>query len=1062
MSLPEIAIKRPVLTVMMNLLLVLSGLVALQSLPVRELPDIDPPIVSVLTVYPGANAAVVETEVTERLEEVINGVEGIKTLTSRSRDEVSNIMVRFDLTRDIDLAAQDVRDRVSRVRGGLPEDIEDPVVAKQDSDAEPMMWIALNSDRHSVLELTKIADTYLKDTLQTVRGVSSVIFGGEKRLAFRLHLDPKRMAAHGVVVSDIAQALKAQNVELPSGRVENRERELTIQVLGELKSAEEFNELIVRKDGDTLVRLRDVGMATVGVEDERVIGRYNGKDAIGLGVVRQAKANTVSVAEGVKQVLEERRPFLPQGVRALVAYDKSTFIEASINQVWQTLFVAFVLVVFTIFAFLRNVRSTIVPSLTIPIATIGTFSVLMLMGYSINILTLLGLVLAIGIVVDDSIVVLENIYRHIEDGLSPREAAFKGMEEIVFVVIATTVALLAVFLPLAYQTTVAGRLFIEFALALSGAVVISSFIALTLTPMACSRLLRPAKDVKHGRFFEWTENFFNALALRYTKGLDRVLARRKLIVSVACLSLFASFLLYSWLDKEFLPEEDKGYLLSLVIAPEGSTPEYTDRMIRKIEKISSETPEVQGIFSAVALPFNGPGEAKMGFAFMTLKDDRSRGLADIIGGPHGLGARFFGEIEGALAFPIMPKAVEFGFSQPFQLVVQHSDIEQLDEFSQKFTQILRLEGVLQNLQSSFQLNKPQLRIDIERNRAAALGVSIEEISRTLQILFGGIDVSKIKLAGEEYDVLLQLDREKRLKPDDLNDIYVRGSGGNLVQLTNVVSHKTFAGPNAIEHYDRMRSTTIEGTPVGVSMGALVERVEILLEEHLPEGFSYKWTGEAEDLKEATSNTAFVALLALLVIYIVLAAQYESLVHPFTVMLALPLGLFGGLGGLWLLDKINDVAVMFYGWANYAPDPPLFAKVVSWLLPRIPSMSVNLFSQIGMVLLFGLVTKNSILLVDFANQARARGLSAVAAMREAGAIRFRPILMTAFATIIGIMPIAIGFGAGAESRRPMGVVVVAGMAVSTFLTLFVVPVVYVMLAEFFEKLQAKRGVDDHVS
>jgi hydrophobe/amphiphile efflux-1 (HAE1) family protein len=1054
MKLSEISIQRPVLATMMNLALILFGLVALTRLPVRELPDIDPPVVSVLTVYPGANASVVETEITEKLEEAINSIEGIKELTSESKEQVSSITVQFDLSREIEAAAQDVRDRVARVRGNLPDDIDEPVVSKQDADANPVMWIALFSEKHSTLELSTIAENLLKDRLQTVKGVSSVIIGGQKRFAIRIRLDAEKMAAHQISVTDVDVALKTQNLELPSGRVEGREREMTIQTLGEMKTAEEFNRLVIRQDGGSLVRLQDIGRAEVGVEDERSIARYISKPAVGLGIVRQSKANVIEVARGVKKEIEKLTPLLPAGVQTLVPYDESIFVEESIHEVWVTLGVAFVLVVLTIFVFLRNIRSTLIPCVTIPVSVIGTYMVLSLLGYSINILTMLALVLAIGIVVDDSIVVLENIYRHIEEGMKPMDAAFQGMREISFAVIATTLSLVAVFIPLAFQTTVTGRLFVEFAIALAGSVIISAFVALTLTPTMSARILRPMHEVKHGRLFNFFEHALEHFQGHYERMLRRTLRHRKLAV-LAALAIFGSTAwLYTQLDKEFLPEEDKGRLLTFMLTPEGSTAEYSDRMMQRVETIVRETPEVDGYFSAIALGRSGPGSVSEGFMFIRLKDERERGVTDIVGGPHGLAATMVGTVEGALAFPIIPKAVSRGFGQSFQLVLQESDLGRLNQLSQEISGKLRAGGLLGNVRSHYEVTKPELRVRIDRDRAAVLGVSVENISRTLQVLFGGSDLSQFKVGGKEYDVIAQLERDSRLKPTDLDRLYVRSDNGRLVQLSNLVSYEEGAGPTAINHFNRFRASTIEGTPVAVTLGTVVEQVEQMLARDYP-GLRYAWAGETSDLKESGQGFIFVIILALIVVYMVLASQFESLLHPLTIMLTLPIAAFGAFGALWVLNWVNLQGADFYAWANYAPNPPDIAKTLSHLVPRIPAMNINLFSQIGIVLLIGMATKNSILLVEFANQQRSKGKNAMDAILDAGLIRFRPILMTSFSTILGILPIAIGWGAGGESRRPMGVAAVGGLLTSTFLTLLLIPVAYTLFADLSAWLRGHR-------
>jgi hydrophobe/amphiphile efflux-1 (HAE1) family protein len=1015
---------------MMSLALIFFGVISLSRLPVRELPDIDPPIVSVTTIYPGANAAVVETEVTERLEEAINNIEGIKTLTSQSREQVSNVTIEFDLSRDIDLCAQDVRDRVSRVRGLLPEAIEEPVVAKQDADAWPIIWIGINSDRYTPLELTTLAEKQIKNRLQTVRGVSSIMIGGEQRFAIRLWLDAEKMAARQVTVLDVQRALREQNVELPSGRVENLHREMTIETRGQLKTAAEFNQLVLRSEGAKIVRLRDIGEAKEGVENERTISRNNGRPCIFIGVVKQSKANTVEVARGIKSEIAQLLEILPKGIEMAINYDESVYVERAMTEVWETLGIAFVLVVIVIFLFLRDFRSTIIPAVAIPVSIVATFTILHLLGYSVNILTMLALVLAIGIVVDDAIVVLENIFRHIELGTPPMQAAFKAMEEISFAIIAITVSLVAVFLPLAFQQSTTGRLFVEFAVAVAGSVVISAFVALSLTPMMAARILRPVHEHRHSFIVRGFERFLNWVNAVYRRVLVWSLAHRFILVLFGLGSLGLMVLSYRGLEKEFLPEEDKGRLLCFVVAPEGSTPEYTDRMLREMEDILVKTPEIASYGAIVAPGFSGPGQANSGIVFVRFKDERDRTVQQVVNSPGGLRAQFFNNVEGALAIPQIPKAIGRGFGSPFQLVVQAQDLDALNRYVMELSNKMRQSGYLQNVRSSFEVNKPELRLSIDRNRAAALGVSIEDVSRTMQILFGGLDLSRIKMDGKEYEVIAQLQRTSRLTPQDLDRLYVRNGSGALIQLSSIVSRQVGAAPNTIEHYNRLRSATINASPVGVPLGTAIERAEALLAADLPPGFTHEWSGESRDLIDAGREVWWVLGLALVIVYMVLASQFESLIHPFTVMLAVPLAAVGAFGLLWILNFGGKMGL-------YSP---------------ISAMNINLFSQIGLILLVGLVTKNSILLVEFANQERQKGINARDAMLEAGVVRLRPILMTAFSTVAGILPIAIGFGAGAESRRPMGIAVVGGMLTSTFLTLVIIPVVYTLLSDLADRFR----------
>lgn len=895
------------------------------------------------------------------------------------------------------------------------------------------MWLALSSDRYSPLELTTIAERQIKNRFQTVPGVSSIIIGGEKRFAMRLWLDSEKMAARQVTILDVQRALRQQNVELPSGRVENLEREMTIETRGQLKTAEEFNNLVIKQDGARIVRLRDMGRAEEGVEDIRTQARANGKRCVFLGIVKQSKANTVDVAHGIKAEAARVRASLPQGVTLEARYDESVYVERAIEEVWTTLGIAFLLVVLVIFVFLRNLRSTIIPTVVIPVSIVSTFTILYAMGYSINILTMLSFVLAIGIVVDDAIVVLENIYRHIEEGTPPMKAAFKAMEEISFAIIAITVSLVAVFLPLAFQKTTTGRLFIEFAFAMAGSVVISAFVALSLTPMMAARVLRPVQSLRHGPLFMTFERAFHALSNAYARSLRWSLHHRLWVFLIGIGALGVMILAYRQLEKDFLPEEDKGRVFCSMICPEGSTSEYTDRMLQKMEAIVESVPEVESYACIVAPSMAGPGQANFGILFLTLKEHPRRSVQEVVNGPGGLRSRFFNEVEGAIAIPTIPKAIGRTFGSPFQLVLQNQDLDALNTQARQLANKLRQSGYLINVRSSFEVSKPQVRIHIDRDRAATLGVSIEDISRTLQILFGGLDLSRIKMEGKEYEVIAQLERLSRLKPQDLDRLFVRTAAGDLVQLSNVVRYELGAAPNAIEHYSRLRSATISGIPVGVPMGTAVERTEAMLETELPPGSLYTWAGESRDFKEAQSEIWWVLGLALVIVYMVLASQFESLIHPFTVMLAVPLAAVGAFGLLWLLD--------FGGRTG--------------LYPPIPAMNINLFSQIGLVLLVGLVTKNSILLVEFANHRRAAGASSVEAMVEAGKVRLRPILMTAFSTIAGILPIAVGFGAGAESRRPMGITVVGGMITSTLLTLYVIPSAYTLLASATDRILKRR-------
>jgi multidrug efflux pump len=865
------------------------------------------------------------------------------------------------------------------------------------------------------------------------------MIGGEQRFAIRLWLDAEKMAAHRITVLDVQRALREQNVELPSGRVEGLDREMTIQTQGELKSAAEFDRMVISRDGDRIVRLRDVGEAREGVEDERTRARQMGRPCIFLGVIKNSKANTVDVARGIRREVAAIVPTLPAGVQMLVAYDESVYVERAIGEVWESLAIAFGLVVIVIYVFLHNFRATLIPAVAVPVSIVANFTVMYWLGFSVNILTMLALVLAIGVVVDDAIVVLENIHRHIEEGQTPMEAAFRGMKEITFAVIATTIALVAVFTPLAFQTSTTGRLFVEFAIAIAGSVLISAFVALTLSPMMAARILRPVHK-KPGSLVRLFEIGMHAMVRVYEGTLGRLLqlplaARFLFLVVVGGGVTAGTLVLWQNLEGDFLPEEDKGRMFCFVIAPEGSTPDYTDRMVRRMEGILARTPEVDLYGALVAPGFSGPGLGNNGIVFVKLKDERERSVQEVVNGPGGVRLQFLRDVEGAIAIPNIPKAIDRSFSSPFQLVIQGNDLAQLNVAARDLANKLRASGFLQNVQSSFEVNKPELRLSIDRDRATTLGVSIEDISRTLQILFGGLDLSRIKRDGKQYDVIAQLERASRSTPQDLDRLYVRNSEGKLVQLSSVVNREVGVAPNKIGRFNRLRCAVISGTPVGVTMGTAVDRVEEMLKTELPPGFLYTWYGESRDLKDAGQEIAWVIVLALVIVFMVLASQFESLVHPFTVMLTVPLAGIGALGALWAMAALGRAQI----------------------LPVIPAMNINLFSQIGLVLLIGLVTKNGILLVEFANQLRERGLAPAAAMARAGAIRLRPILMTAISTIAGTVPIAIGFGAGAESRRPMGIAVVGGMVTSTLLTLYVIPVVYTVFADLFSRARQPQPV-----
>jgi hydrophobe/amphiphile efflux-1 (HAE1) family protein len=1046
MNLPEFCIRRPVAATMANLAIALVGIVALSRLPVRELPNIDPPVVSVITIYPGANAELVEADVTEPMEQEINNIPGIKILRSESREQVSSITVEFELNRDVDIGAQDVRDRISRVRDKLPDDIKEPIVAKQDADAQEVMWVALSSATRSTLDLTNLAERQIKDRLQVLSGVGGINFGGEKRTSMRIWLDSEKMAARQITAADIRALLARENVELPSGQIEGKERSLSILARGRMDRPDQYADLIVRDTLGTPIRLRDIAAVEIGPAVEQTIARFRGQPAVGLGVVKQSDANAVEVAQRVRRELEKIKPLLPADVKIDIPFDSSLYVENAIHEVVVSLIISVLLVVVLIFLFLREARSTIIPAAAIPISVLGTFGLLYALGYSVNILTLLALVLAIGIVVDDAIVVLENIVRHIEEGMTPLEASLTSMKEITGAVLAITASLVVVFLPIAFQSGTTGILFREFAVTLAGSVTISAFVALTLSPALGAHFLKPP-SANPPAYAKFLESVLHRISLFYTKSLAAALGHPRALLGLGAGILALTVLLYQAIPQEFLPDEDKGTIVAVVVTPEGSTTEATDRYIRQAEKIASEYPEVEGYFSAVALARGSPGQSNLGIMFMRLKPDRARsGLQLARPGARGsMFTRMISEIRGAVVIPFLPKAIGRGFDASFQVVLQGPNLVQLEKSARELRDEIDQAGFLSQPRTNFNYEKPQLNLEIDRNRAAALGISVRDISESLQILLGGLDISRFNFEGKQYDVIAQLRRVDRLVPDELNSLYVRARSGQLVPIRDLVRAKEKGSVNSISHFARQRCAQVSGQPQGCTLGQAIEKTEEIGRRILPPGIKMEFDGEARELRSGRGEAWQILLLAVLIVYMALAAQFESFVHPLTIMIALPLAAVGALLLIYVLGFLNGLAVI----PQYAP-PGALPKPLALLfgmIPEIPSMNLNLYSLIGLVLLLGLVTKNSILLVEFANQQRALGVPALEAMLESGRLRLRPILMTALSTIIGILPIALGLGAGAESRRPLGVAVVGGMLSSTFLTLYLVPAFYITVDRF---------------
>jgi multidrug efflux pump len=1005
----ELSISRPVMATVVSLVILLFGAISYTRLPVREYPDIDPPIVSVTTLYRGASPSVVETEITNVLEEQLSTVEGVKTLTSNSREQGSVISIEFELGRDVNEAANDVRDRVSRIRGSLPREAEDPVVEKVDVNAQPIIWLALYSKTLSNLEVTDYADRTLKERIQRLPGVASVFLGGERRYAMRVWLDPSKMSNFGLTTIDVENAIRLANAEIPAGRIEGIGREFAVRTRGELTTPQAFEAIIIKEDDTRKVRLGDIATIELGAQDERTVTRYNGESALGLGIVKQQQASTLDVGDAIIDALPEFRKSLPAGMELAVAYNSAEFIQQSLDEVVETLIIATILVILVILVFLKDIRATLIPTLAIPVSIIGSFTAIYALGYSINILTLLALVLSIGLVVDDAIVMLENIYRHMQMGKTRLRAAYDGAKEIGFAILATTIALVAVFVPLAYLEGNVGRLFNEFGVAVAVSVLISGLVALTFTPMICSKILTntAGKSTWAQRSFD---GFFRWLDSSYGGTLKFSLQARGLVIFSALLLLIGTAWIFTLIPSELVPTEDRGTAFGVAIAPEGSTLEYTDRYVRQIEQMLLAVPEREGLFTAIGLGFQGPGRVTDAIIFMRLKDrsQRERSQQEIV---ESLFGPIFGGVSGVMAFLINPPSLGQDFADPVQFVLQAATYEQLSQsVGSIMGQAMQL-GYFSRVDTDLKLNKPQLDVTIDRERAAQLGVSVTDIGSALETFLGGRVVSDYKQTGEQYDVIVQLRSADRATPRTVEEIYIRGKNG-LVQLANVVTVSESVAPKELNHFNRVRSATITATinpASGKTLGDALTDLDKIAASSLPAGVSTDYSGQSREFRESSSALYWLFAVALVFIYLVLAAQFESFVHPITILLSVPLALVGAI-----------ISLKFTG------------------------QTMNIYSQIGLIMLIGLVTKNSILIVEYANQLREEGKELFEAVSTAARLRLRPILMTSFATIFGILPIAVGLGAGGEARAPLGIAVVGGMFFSTFFTLIVVPVVYTFL------------------
>ncbi len=1005
MRLPEICIRRPVFATVLSLVIALLGLISYQRLPVREYPAIDEPVVTVNTLYPGAGAEIVESQVTRPIEESLAGIEGIDLLTSISRAERSQITVRFKLTRDPDAAAADVRDRAARVRGQLPDEIDEPVIAKIEADAQPIMYLAFSSDRHSPLDVSDYADRYVKDQLQTLTGVADVNIFGERRYAMRIWLDRNKLAAYRITPQDVEDALRAQNVEIPAGRIESSQREFTVLSETDLRTPEQFDRLILREADGYLVRLADVARTEVAAEDERRIARFNGRSAVGLGIVKQATANPLEVSRAVRDALPRIEAGLPEGLEVEVAYDSSVFIEASISAVFIAIAEAVLLVVAVIFLFLRSIRATLVPLVTIPVSLVGAATLIYVFGFSLNTLTLLAMVLAIGLVVDDAIVMLENIYRHVEAGMRPIAAANKGSREIAFAVVAMTITLAAVYAPIAFLTGRTGRVFVEFALALAGAVLVSGFVALTLSPMMASRLLRHHE--RHGRLYQLSERALNGLTSGYRRALGATLDMRWLVLLIAAGVAGSSWWLFGQIKSELAPTEDRGTIVGIIRAPEGATIAYTDSYARRIEPLYKAVPEITKYYMVTGWP-----TVSNGISYARLKPwgERERSQQEIVAE---LQPKMFAAAPGVLAFPSNPASLgQSPRSKPVEFVILTSaPYSVLQEMANAMISEARDNPNLLNLDIDLILEKPELRVTVDRDKAADIGADVATIGRTLETMLGGRQVTRFKREGRQYEVIVQVEDRDRQTPDDLSEIYVRGDEGEIVQLSNLVRVEESIAPRELNHFKQLRAATISASLApGYTVGEALAYLDETAAQVLPATAQIDYAGQSREFRTSSADLYFTFLLALIFIYLVLAAQFESFVDPFIIMLTVPLSMTGALAAL-----------------------------------KLSGGTLNVYSQIGLVTLVGLITKHGILLVEFSNQLRERGLDTRAAVIQAASLRLRPILMTTGAMVLGALPLAMAHGAGAESRQQIGWVIVGGLLLGTLLTLFVIPAAYTLLA-----------------
>lgn len=1012
MILSDISVRRPVFATVISLLLIILGIMAFRLLSVREYPDVDAPIVSVETQYRGASAEVVETKITQLLEDRIAGLPGLVKMTSTSRDENSDITLEFSLDRDLDVAANDVRDRLGRIVDDLPEGVTPPEIAKVDAGAQSVMWLTLTSDNMSPLEVTDYAERVLVDQLSTVKGVARVRVAGARRYAMRIWLDREAIAARGLAVADLESALRSENVELPAGRLESAQREFTLRTSTGFNTVDDFRNLVIGRGVDGhLVRLAEVARVELGAENERNLARANGKTAVSLGITQQSKANTVEVSQGVRKRMDEIRPTLPQGTMLGINFDRAAFINESINEVYKALGISLFMVLLVIYLFLGTLRATLIPAVVVPISLLSAFIVMAAFGYSLNVLTLLGLVLAIGLVVDDAIVVLENIYRRIEDGQPPLLAALDGSREIAFAVIATTLVLVAAFVPISYMQGDIGRLFGEFGITVAAAVLFSALVALTLTPMMTSRMFK-GPSTRTG-FAHWVDTRFRRLQAAYEASLGHVVARPWRLLAGGGLVLLLAVLLFRALPSEYGPQEDRGVVFALIQGPEGASMDYTLRYLDQMEDVLMEyvaSGEVMRVLTRVPGSWGG-AEVNSARAIVLLSawDERERNANAIATEMR----EKLSKLPGVRAFVFSPGGLgSGGGDRPMHAVLGGPDYATLTRWSDALQAYLRNNPGFTDIEADYRERKPTIRVAVDRNRAADLGVSLTAVGRTLETMLGGRIVTTFVRGGEEYNVILQGEAKDRATPNDLRNLYVRsGKSGELIPLSNVITLDEVAGPDELRRFDRLRAITVSaGLAPGYSLGEAIDHINAFAINELPQDIQLNYDGEAREYLESGYALYVTFALALMIVFLVLAAQFESFVHPLVIMTTVPLAITGGLIGLWLFGQ-----------------------------------SINIFSQIGAILLVGLAAKNGVLIVEFANQLRDRGVEFNQAIIRAAGIRLRPVLMTSLSAAFGATPLALAAGAGSESRHVVGITIFFGVVFATFLTLFIVPAAYALLA-----------------